>query len=246
MTANCLGSLTARSRYGDVKWISGKSAELFAYLLVQRDKGATRDRILEDLFDGVDNRRTNTYLNTAVYQLRKTLKLHGLGDAVVSFNERYKLHPDAVEADFIVFEDGTAAIGEITASNYRQACDVEKLYAGDLFSDKSYVWSVAEKERLSLLHATFAKRLGKWLLEHGHMELAAPVVHKLVSLNETDEQANALLLGLYAAVKDRQSLVAHYEKYTNLLREELGVQPGIDITRLFERFKGELGGRSLE
>jgi len=41
-------------------------------------------------------------------------------------------------------------------------------------------------------------------------------------------------------------LWAHYEKYTNLLREELGVQPGIDITRLFERFKGELGGRSLE
>ncbi|WP_127588970.1 response regulator [Paenibacillus koleovorans] len=99
LTVNGLGGMTAHSRHGDVKWISGKSAELFAYLLMHRHKGAARDQILEDLFDGLTNRQTNVFLNTAVYQLRKTLKFHGLKTALVSLNERYKLHSVAVDAD---------------------------------------------------------------------------------------------------------------------------------------------------
>lgn len=246
LTVNGLGGMTAHSRHGDVKWISGKSAELFAYLLMHRDKGAARDQILEDLFDGLTNRQTNVFLNTVVYQLRKTLKLHGVREAVVSLNERYKLHSAAVDADFILFEDRTTAIGEITASNYKQACEIDKLYAGDLFGEKAYSWSIAEKERLCFLYTNFSKRLGKWLLEHGHTELAAPVVKKLVSRNEMDEEANALLLSLYAAVKDRHSLIARYNTYSTLLRDEFDVRPGIEMSQLFEQLKGKLEGRGTE
>ncbi|MBO9610952.1 MAG: response regulator, partial [Paenibacillaceae bacterium] len=223
LMVNGLGGMTAHSRHGDVKWISGKSAELFAYLLMHRDKGVARNEILDDLFDGLTNRQTNIYLNTAVYQLRKTLKLHGLREAVVSLNDRYKLCTAAVDADFILFEDRMAAIGEITASNYQQACEIDKLYAGDLFGEK-YSWSIAEKERLIILHTSFSKRLGKWLLGHGHTELAALVVNKLIARNEMDEEANALLLSLYAAAKDRHSLIARYKTYSSLLQEELDIR----------------------
>lgn len=246
LTVKGLGGMTVRSRQGDVKWISGKSAELFAYLLLQRDKGAARDRILEDLFDGMPNRQTNVYLNTVVYQLRKTMKLHGQEAAVVSLNDRYKLDPEAVEADFIVFEDRVGTLGEITASNWRQACEAEKLYGGDLFADRAYLWSAAEKERLGLLYGGFAKRLGKRLLEQNRFELAAAVVRKLVSRDETDEEANALLLNVYAAAKDRQALAAHYRTYADLLQKEHGVRPGSEMTLLFERLKDGLDERGTE
>jgi two-component SAPR family response regulator len=246
LTAHCLGGMRVYGPGGEVKWMSAKSAELFAYLLMHRDKGATRAQILEDLFDGQQNRQTYTYLYTVVYQLRRILKLHGLQNAVVSINGRYQLLPGTVEADFVAFEDRLAAIGEITASNYEQACETERLYTGDLFDEKGYIWSIAGKERLSALHKRFSHRLGQWLLEQGHIELAFPVVERLVARNETDEEANAMLLRLYAAAKDRHALIAHYGKYAKLVREELGLPPGAEMVRLFERLKDELAGNATE
>jgi two-component SAPR family response regulator len=226
--------MTASSGRGDVKWMSSKSAELFAYLLMHRDKGAARDRILDDLFDGMHRRNAEVYLNTVVYQLRKTLKLHGLDHAVSSLNDRYKLQPDAVRADVMEFEDGVAAIGEVNESNYKQAVALDKLYAGDLFGEKAYLWAHGEKERLSFLYTAFARRLCKWLLEHGHVDLAASVAKKLVARNETDEEANALLLRVYAAAKDRHSLMKHYRAFVALLREEYDTHPGDGIVKLYE------------
>jgi two-component SAPR family response regulator len=234
LKVNVLGSMTASSGRGDVKWMSSKSAELFAYLLMHRDKGAARDRILDDLFDGMHRRNAEVYLNTVVYQLRKTLKLHGLDHAVSSLNDRYKLQPDAVRADVMEFEDGVAAIGEVNESNYKQAVALDKLYAGDLFGEKAYLWAHGEKERLSFLYTAFARRLCKWLLEYGHVDLAASVAKKLVARNETDEEANALLLRVYAAAKDRHSLMKHYRAFVALLREEYDTHPGDGIVKLYE------------
>jgi len=238
-----LGGLAVNSSRGDVKWVSSKSAELFAYLLMHRDKGVPRERILDDLFDGMSRRNADVYLNTAVYQLRKTLKLHGLDHAVTSLNDRYKLQLDAFQADVYDFEDGVTAIGEVNESNYKQAVALDKLYAGDLFGEKAYLWAHVEKERISFLYTAFAKRLCVWLLDRGLVEPAAPVAKKLVARNETDEEANALLLQAYAAAKDRPSLDRHYRAYAALIREEYDVSPGEDIARLYEDLLSVLDGK---
>lgn len=246
LTATCLGGLAVYGPSGDVKWRSAKSAELFAYLLLQGEKGASRERILEDLFGGMPIHNANLYLNTAVYQLRSTLKLHGLREAVVSLNDRYKLDPKAVDADFIAFEEGVSAIGTITSSNYKAACELERRYAGDLFSDKAYLWSLTEKERLSFVYNGFSKRLTEWLLNNGHHEMALLVAKKLISRDETDEEAVALLLCAHAAVKDRHALEAQYAAYSAMLKAEFDLAPGIELTRLYERLKADLEGRPPE
>lgn len=246
LTVRGLGGLQVSSSKGEVKWMSAKSAELFAYLLMHRDQGAAIDRILEDLFDGMPSRQANTYLNNAVYQLRQTLKQHGFDPAVVSLNRRYKLLPDVVDADFISFENRMATFGEIAEWNVEQACETDRLYRGDLFEETGYLWSMAEKERLSAMYRRFSYRLGDWLLAEGQMELAFPIVNKLAARHETDETANALLLRFYAAARDRNAVVAHYNKYAKLVLEELGLSPGNEITRLFDQLIAELDSKTTE
>jgi DNA-binding SARP family transcriptional activator len=56
-----------------------------------------------------------------------------------------------------------------------------------------------------------------------------------VNRDELDEEANGLLLRVYAAAKDRQSLLRHYAGFTELLHEELGVAPAGEIVGLYER-----------
>jgi len=242
LKAVCFGGMNVISRYGEIRWRTAKCAELFAYLLMTRGRGAARERLLEDVFDGIATRNRQAYLSTTLYQVRHTLKQHGYPAAVRFLNGSYNLQPGTVTSDFAVFEERVAAINMISESNYMHAYETERLFAGGLFEGKEFLWSMAEKERLSMMYTRFSKRLGRWLLEHGQTDLASDVAMKLVSFNETDEEANALLLNVFAAAGDRQALAAHYARYAELLREEFSERPSPEMNRLYERLTAELGG----
>ena len=99
------------------------------------------------------------------------------------------------------------------------------------------MWAAVERERLMLLYEAFAKRLASWLLASQRYREAAHIARKLVSRNEFEEESNLLLLNILGAMGDRQSLRHYYEHYTQLLFQELGVQPSPLIHRLYEQYK---------
>jgi Response regulator containing CheY-like receiver and SARP domains len=231
-----LGCFEAGSRQsGAVKWMSKKSAELFAYLLVQQGRSVAKPRIIEDVFPEMPRRNAEVYLNTAVYQLRKALSPHGFKEMILSTQEQYRLDMGLMDVDFIQFEQGVAGFPEITTENEAAALELEKRFTGDLFEDKSYVWATIEHERLVILYDGFAKRLVYWLLARERYREAAQIARRLVSRNEFDEESTLLLLRILGAMGDRQSLHSSYKRYTELLLQELSLQPSEQIRRLYEQ-----------
>ncbi|WP_222708616.1 bacterial transcriptional activator domain-containing protein [Paenibacillus sp. N3.4] len=57
-------------------------------------------------------------------------------------------------------------------------------------------------------------------------------MHKLHPFH--DEINESILLG-YARMGDRQSMIRHYERFTRLLKEELGIEPMETTVRLYQR-----------
>ncbi|WP_217593787.1 response regulator [Cohnella sp. GbtcB17] len=220
---------------GAVKWISRKSRELFAYLLLYRGHAAAKIRTLEDVFPERELRGSDLYLNTAVYQLRKALSAHGLKDMLVSDREHYRLRLERTRVDFIAFEDRLAEFHAIDAGNEEAAIALEQLYNGDLFEDMPYGWANAERERLSDLYEAFARRLTRGLLDRGRVEQGIRIAKKLVQRNELDEEANLLLFEALAAARDRASLQARYRRYEELLDRELGIPPSAEMVDLYRR-----------
>lgn len=238
LTVRGLGCFEASSKEaGAVKWISKKSMELFAYLLVNRGRSVTKVRILTDIFPEMPLKNAETYLNTAVYQLRKALSLHGVKEMVVSLQEQYRVDLDYADVDFIQFEQGVEQLSEINTVNEAAALELEKQFAGELFEDKSFVWATVERERLSIMYNSYAKRLAGWLLARKRYREAAQIARRLVSRNEFEEASTLLLLQIYGAMGDRQSLHHCYEHYTQLLRQELGLQPSEKFREVYEQYK---------
>lgn len=162
----CLGGLDIRNRdFEKVKWISTKSEEVFFYLLLNQGRFVSRYVILEEIFCGMAPKNAETYLNTTIYQLRKSLEPHGLKTAVISYTEGYSLELKGTYIDSIDFERRVKQIREIDASNVVYAVETEKLYIGDLFNEKSYVWALSERERIFELYTNFAKKLGSGCLK---------------------------------------------------------------------------------
>lgn len=233
-----LGCFEASSKQaGAVKWISKKSMELFAYLLVNRGRNVAKIRILEDIFPEMPLKNAETYLNTAVYQLRKALSLHGFKEMVISAQEQYRVDLDQADVDFIQFEQGVEELTEINTANEAAAITLEKRFAGELFDDKSFGWAAVERERLTILYDALAKRLASWLLAQQRYREAAHIARKMVSRNEFEEESNLLLLNIVGAMGDRQSLHRYYERYTQLLLQELGLQPSPLIQGLYEQYR---------
>lgn len=188
LNVRALGAFEASSlQAGKVKWMSKKSQEIFGYLLLNRGKSVSKSRLLEDIFPYMDLPNAQHYLNTAIYQLRKALTAHGLKASIITGNEQYSLDLKAMTVDFIDFESATQALQEIDASNVQQALNVEGLYGGELFEERSYEWSVVERGRLGERYGDLAKRLVRWLAEQGQLREASRIALKLTRFNELDE-----------------------------------------------------------
>jgi len=237
LTVQGLGCFEASSKQaGAVNWISKKSMELFAYLLVNRGRSVSKARLLEDLFPDMLLKNAETYLHTAVYQLRKVLSLHGLKETVLTSHEQYRVDLEQIDVDFIQFEQGVLALSDIDPDNEAASIALENRYAGDLFEDKSFAWAAVERERLVILYDSYAKRLAAWLLEAGRYREAAHIARKLALRNEFEEEAALLLLHTLGHMEDRQSFHDYYERYRTMLLQEFGLQPSERIRRLHDQY----------
>ncbi|WP_368655171.1 response regulator [Ornithinibacillus sp. 4-3] len=213
---------------GEVKFISKKSQELFALLLLQRGRAVSKDRVIDEMFYDMPLENAGGYLNTIVYQLRKVLQPHGLKSIIRSFDEQYMVEMDQVEVDFISFESYIKSKEEWNENTVKTAIEWDARFAGDLYESKAYTWAVLEQEALALRYHDFAVRLVRWLLEYNQLTQAILVARKLVSRNELDVEGNTLLLQAYRLAKDDTSFHKHYQQFSKLYHEEMGSFPLIE------------------
>ncbi|WP_240762608.1 response regulator [Paenibacillus thalictri] len=229
-----IGGLDVVSKkVGEVKWISRKSKEVFAYLLIHRGRPIHKARIIEDIFGHLSIANAESYLSTAAYQLRKVLAEHGFKEVIHCSQEKYRLDLEQIDADFIRWEQELGQLKVIDATNAAAAVELEKAFSGGLFEDTAFEWVIAEQERLSNVYVSFAALLAGWLSDSGQYREALRIAVRLVARNEFDEEANLLLIRLLAAVGDQKALLEHEGRYRQLLYEELGLQPSPRIEQAY-------------
>lgn len=241
LSAYCLNGLDIRDMDGGmVQLNSSKSVELLAYLLMNQGQFVSKWSVMDDVFRGMPPQNAEIYLNTTIYKLRKALEPHGMKALVISANESYRIEIKDTYIDFIDFENRVNDLLVLNEYNLEDALKTEKLFIGELFGDKSYFWSLPEKERLSEMYGDFAKKLVCYLLENNNLTESLKILKKLVYRNELDEEVNCLLMRVYAANRDRSSLIQQYKRFEKVLKRELEVAPGNVVADLYAKLRKSL------
>lgn len=220
---------------GTVKWTSTKSMELFVYLLLKESRNISKNVIIEDIFRGMPLKNAENYLKTSVYQIRKVLEHHGLKLLLTSSNGAYKLECSGFYVDFMDFREKIQKLEKIDASNLQEALDVEKMYIGDLLGDRSYYWSMSEREKYLNQYLSLAQKLGKYYFDNGNMEQASYILKKIIKISPLHEEANYLFMKVFAAQKNKKLLMKHYEGYVRMLKRELDICPEPAVIDLYEK-----------
>jgi DNA-binding SARP family transcriptional activator len=209
---------------GAAAGIGPKGYALLAYLAAQPDGRAERGRLAALLWDR-DQAQARHALRQMLLVLRRRLGncvIQNVGGAVA-------LNLNAIDIDLRRFEAGVRSSDDATlaptCSLWRgQFCD-----GLDVDAEEFEEWLGIERARLDDRAAEAFRRLMQYQTESGALEAAIESAQRLVRLSPYDDNAHAMLIGLYRR-RGRAGLArAAYRHCVELFRRELGTRPTGDI-----------------
>lgn len=222
------------------KWRTLKTQELFAYLLHYKGKWLDKNQIIETLWSDYSQEKGINHLHTSIYQVRKLLSNWKPSIKVEYDRNSYRL---SMENNILIDAELLEQVTEqpvITQQNLKHYEDLLSLYRGDFLEELDCFWAVARRERLRRLYTQLVMTIVAFELANGR-DLKA--ISRLNVLQErepySDEICQAMLIA-YGNLKDIAALQRYYETYEALIRNELKIEPTVQIKELYEQIQKRL------
>lgn len=213
---------------------------ILRYLVVQPGRCATIDTLMALLWPEDEAEVAQRKLHLAISALRRSLNQGyttepGGGyivckNRVYSFNAAIVIRTDVDE--FLHCYHAGQQANKDRVTFYERAC---RLYTGPFLPDDVYAdWSFLQREQLSQTYIAMCKVLADHYLSSKHYEDATKWANAILKENRCHELAHRQLIQIYAAQGRRSEALQQYQRCTSILRQELGVSPGPETTRLIQ------------
>lgn len=233
-----LGTFEIRtSKVGHVKFISKKSKEVFAYLLMHMGRKVSRIKLISDVFPDMPQKNAELYLNTAMYQLRKSLDVHGYRHIVLSDHDGYELVASTKNVDVYQLKQFFSNYPSIENFDVQAFLSVDSLYQGELFEESGYLWAVNDAVHFEQLFTKYAMEASKTLIQNSETDKGIDLLTKLMHLNKWNEEIIIQLLQAYAITGNHHNLEETFVAYKNNLAIDLGIDVSRKVTELFNHLK---------
>jgi len=204
-----------------------KGRELLAYLVAHL-AGAAKDRIIEELWPGIELGQGVARFDRAASLIRSRARgtesahmfLERIGDS-------YRLERSAWWVDAWEFEQliGEARRSEDQADSVTKLRNAVALYRGEFCDDQYFSWAEPIRERYRSLFVEGSARLADLLTEASEHEEALLVLDRAIVADPVCEDLSRRAMAIEAALGRRAAAVSRYRKLESVLDEELGVEP---------------------
>ncbi|GMR07257.1 MAG: hypothetical protein BMS9Abin26_0259 [Gammaproteobacteria bacterium] len=231
------------------KWKRKQAVTLLKYLITQLDRPVHRERLIDCLWPGVDEKHGWGRLKVTMYCLRRELRINGVSDeAVKTIENAYLLRRDVIWVDKDVFErlvaEGQALQQQgqwcDALSRYREA---RHLYQGDYMEEEMFSdWCAEERARLHELYLEMLARVAECYAELGQYAHAIHICRKALVFDPCRENIHCVLMEYL--VKDGRPDLAllQYRHCEQVLAREFGTEPLHETQRLYRQIlKGKDG-----
>jgi len=223
------------------RWASLKARAVFQYLLIHQDRPTRREVLMALQWPDHTHNSARNNLNVALYSLRNTLDAPSRPAQPVLYRDGcYVLNPELTwwidRNEFLsALDDARLAC---RASQPEKAMDFYhkaiQLYRGPLFEDDAAgEWYLPEQRRLKDLHGDALEHVAEIHFQLGELPEALRFGQLAISNDPCSEAAHRLLMRCYAAQHQQQLVSRQYRVCAAALRDELGVSPSDETTRLF-------------
>jgi DNA-binding SARP family transcriptional activator len=240
VAAHALGPLEVRVGGHLVpRWNSLKARAVFQYLLVHQDRPTRRDVLMALQWPDHSHNSARNNLNVALYSLRNTQGPCQVAQPILHRDGCYMLNPELdwwIDRNEFLSALDHARLGrqagrlENVVNSYHKAIN---LYRGPLFEDDcAGEWYLPEQRRLKDLYGQALERVAEIHFQLGELPEAQQFCQLGLSNDQCSEAVHRLLMRCYASRRQQQLVSRQYQACSAALREELGVPPSDETTRL--------------
>jgi len=209
-----------------------KSLALLTYLACPAGVPRARDQLAGLLWGRSAQEQARNSLRQNLARLRKSLGLAKM--AIVADSRNLELDVDVVETDVACFEalvrEGDMVSLEAASALVRGEF-AQGLYVNEDFFDE---WLASERRRIAEVAVAALGRLLDEYERRGDSGKTAVTACKLLSFDPLRESAHQSLMRALAAQGRHESALQQYKQCRDLLRRELGIDPGDDTRVLHE------------
>ena len=234
LTLKLLGGFELRDGAGaEIPVRAKKLRGLIGYLALNPDRRHGREMLASLLWGDRFEAQARQSLRQALLALRKHLA-EWAPDAVQADDETVSLAGARIRVDATEFER-LAKTGELEAA--------ATAYGGELLdglgvrSEPFDTWLAEERARLHDLACDVWERLGERRLRDGEPKAAIEAGKHLVALDPLREPGHRSLMRAYAGAGRRAEALQQYRTLAETLERELGAEPDLETTRLFEAIR---------
>ncbi|KIL39588.1 hypothetical protein SD70_18800 [Gordoniibacillus kamchatkensis] len=179
--------------------------------------------------------QVTAFLHTCVYSIRKKLASTGGKHTLEFKNNCYRLEIRSGQCDAAEFERITSEGMLVTAGFISEFEKIANLYTGDYMEEDGFVWAHEAQEKFKCSYIELMRRMADYYLSNKEFHAAAHCLRNALQKNPFLDEINETMLKVYAKLGDRLPMVRHYEQFSKLLQDELGIAPLDSTVRLFSR-----------
>src|SRR5207248_4918350 len=213
------------ARISDRGWRTNKAKELFALLLLDRQRLVPRDELIAQLWPDTDVASALSNFHFTLHALRKALASAGASEttSIVRTDQGYRLAlPAAIHVDLEVFlrslrrgrEARDAGRSRDAIQHFRAAVAVHR---GQFLSDLTAPWIERQREETDRQLVVAAKELAMLELEWKEPAEAIRPLERLLEREQYDEEAHRLLMRAHHESGDGALAMRHYQALEAML-----------------------------
>ncbi len=225
---------------------SNKVQELFAYLLLHRQRYHSREVLASLLWGDSTTAQSKRYLRNAFWQLQSVLDsgAEAKNDGVLLVDPdwvRLNLEAD-LWLDVAEFERAFALVQgvpgeELNAQSVQAAQGAIQLYRGDLLEGWYQDWCLFERERLQSMYLSMLGKLMAYCEVYGKYEAGLAYGVCVLRYDVAYERTHRRLMRLHYLAGNRTAALRQYERCVAALCKELDVGPSERTVALYEQIR---------
>ena len=224
---------------------SAKNQGLLVYLACQSETPISRETLAAVFWPDETEKAARHNLRQALYRLRGLFgeQQDTIAPFLLVTRQAVQFNP---EADFVL--DVTEFT---TAVDHNELIQASACYAGDLLpgfpceSEAFEAWLRQKREYLHELALEVWLQLAEDSLRSGDYGAVIRLAQRQLMLDPWREQAFRQLMKAYALMGERGKAVLQYDRCREILWVELGVQPAMETSQLFEEISSGRFGRGI-
>jgi DNA-binding SARP family transcriptional activator len=228
----------------DDEWHHRNAKALLKLLAVQRDRSLHREQVLDEFWSTLNPTAAAANLRKILFDLRAEFAARQVKAQVVTVADDMVVLSPEVSLDIDEFRAcaRAARFAQDRLDLYEEAI---ALYRGDLLVEDRYAeWTEGPRRELRDLHNDLLIELSQLYAAGGKLELAAERLERLIEADPLNEDANRLMMRVYAEVGSRQKAHRQYKTFSAALLRDIGATPSEETEALIRDILAGKVGRA--